>query len=237
MRRLNFTLFFLAILLLVPLANAAEDEPRRTVSVTGEGKTSAPPDMAVIQTGVVTYGKTAADAMASNNETMEKVLGVLKAHEIPPKDVQSSRFTVDPEYERDEQGRRQPEIVGYTMTNQVRVEVHKLENLGKVLDALVRAGSNQISGIRFGIDDPTSVLNQARTLAVEDARMRAELYAEAAGVRLGRLLTISEQGVDVPRPRYLGRGLVEKAASSVPVATGEEVYRARIHMVFALEGI
>jgi len=235
MRRLNFSLFFLAMLFLVPQANAAEDEPRRTVSVTGEGKASAPPDMAVIQTGVVTYGKTAAEAMASNNETMEKILGVLKAHEISPKDVQSSRFTVDPEYKRDDRGRRQPEIVGYTMTNQVRVEVHKLENLDEVLDALVRAGSNQISGIQFGIDDPTSVLNQARSLAVEDARMRAELYAEAAGVRLGKLLTISEQGVDVPQPRYLGRGLAEKAASSVPLATGEEIYRARIHMVFSLE--
>jgi uncharacterized protein YggE len=113
--------------------------------------------------------------------------------------------------------------------------VRDLADLGMVLDSLVRAGSNQVSGISFGIDDPTGVLNQARTRAIADARSRAELYARAAGVRLGKVLSMSEQPVELPRPRHFGRSLAQEDASSVPVATGEQEFRVRIHMVFALE--
>jgi len=142
---------------------------------------------------------------------------------------------VSPEFKRDERGRRQPEIVGYRVTNQVRVEVRNLADLGKVLDALVQAGSNQVSGVSFGIDDPTGVLNQARNRAIADARSRAELYVQAAGVRLGKVLTISEQPIELPQPRHFGLSLAKEAVSSVPVATGEQEFRALIHMVFALE--
>jgi uncharacterized protein YggE len=220
---------------MVAHADANQDEVRRIISVTGQGKATAPPDMAVIQTGVVTHGATAAEALSANNEAMETILGVLKTYKIASKDVQTSSFNVSPDFKRDERGRRQPRIVGYRVTNQVRVKVHNLEDLGKVLDALVRAGSNQVSGVSFGIDDPTGVLNQARNRAIADARSRAELYAQAAGVRLGKVLTISEQPIKLPQPRQIGRSLAQEGVSSVPVETGEQEFRARIHMVFALE--
>ena len=127
---------------------------------------------------------------------MEKIMGVLKENAIASRDVQTSGFNVNPQYKRDKQGRRQLEIVGYRVTNQLRVYVRNLADLGRVLDALVRAGSNQVSGISFGIDDPTGVLNQARKRAVADALRRAQLYAQAAGVRAGRVMTISEEPVE-----------------------------------------
>ena len=121
------------------------------------------------------------------------------------------------------------------MTNQVQVRVRNLPDLGKVLDSLVSAGSNQISGISFGIDDSTGVLNQARNRAVADARSRAELYAHAAGVKVGKVISISEQAIQVPQPRMLGRAMMAAEMSSkVPVATGEQELRATVHAVFEM---
>ena len=235
MRQLKVGLILAAVLLMVAQANAAENEIERIISVTGEGKAAAPPDMAVIHTGVVTYRPTAADALSANNEAMEQILGVLKTFKIASKDVQTSGFNVSPEYKRDERGRTQPEIIGYRVTNQVSVKVRNLADLGKVLDTLVRGGSNQLSGVTFGLEDPTEVLNQARNLAVADARRRAELYAQAAGVRLGKVLTISEQPVEIPQPKGFVRAMKMESVSSVPIATGEQEIHVRIHMVFEIE--
>lgn len=210
-------------------------EPRRTISVTGTGRASAPPDMATIRTGVVTQSETASEALTSNNDAMERIMGVLEEQDIASKDIQTSNFNVSPQYKRDQQGRQQPEIVGYRVTNQVRVHVRNLPDLGEVLDALVGAGSNQLSGISFGIDDPTGLLNQARNRAVADARTRAELYAQAAGVAVGKVLTISEQSIQTPQPQRLAARKV--AESSVPVATGEQKLRTTVSIVFALEDL
>jgi uncharacterized protein YggE len=110
--------------------------------------------------------------------------------------------------------------------------------LGKVLDALVQVGSNQISGISFGIDDPTGVLNQARSRAIADAKMRAQLYAQAAGVRVGKVLTIRESSVPMPRPQNLALGFAAEARSAaVPVATGEQELSASVTVVFELEDL
>lgn len=216
----------------VPVSVA--DEPPRTISVSGEGKASAPPDVATIQTGVVTQASEAAEALADNNRATQRVMDALKSHRIVAKDIQTSNFNIRPNYERT-RNQRQPRIVGYSVTNQVQVRVRNLPSLGKVLDSLVTAGSNQMSGISFGIDDPTGVKNQARNRAVSDARDRAQLYAHAAGVKVGKVISISEQVAQVPRPAVMGRAFAAaEGVGSVPVATGEQEVRATVHMVFAL---
>jgi uncharacterized protein YggE len=227
----------LALLLLaIPSSSLAQDSPQqpaRTLSVTGQGKATAPPDMATIHTGVVTQGSTAGDALEANNKAVQKALEVLKANNIAAKDIQTSRFDVQPEYRHDERGIQQPQIVGYRVTNQVTVHIRNLPSLGQVLDALVEAGSNQISGVSFGIDDATGVMNQARNRAVADARSRAELYAHAAGVKVGRVISISEQGGPSPPPIPMFRTMA--AESAVPIATGEQEIMASVYMVFQLE--
>jgi uncharacterized protein YggE len=228
-------LFLVATLLIFTPANADQDEFRRTISVTGQGKATAPPDMATIQTGVVSVAATATEALSANKETMGRILAILKKHKTAAKDIQTSNFNVSPEYKRDDRGRRKPEIMGYRVTNQVRVKVRNLPDLGNVLDALVRSGSNQVSGISFGVDDPTGVLNQARNRAIADARSRAELYGQAAGVAVGKVLAISEQPVQLPRPKFMSRNLAAAEVSPVPVATGEQEFHVLIHIVFALE--
>ncbi len=224
-----------ASLTVLATSTLAEEQAKRTISVSGEGKATAPPDMATIHTGVITQAVRARDALDANSTAMERIMAALKSHKIAAKDIQTSSFNVRPEYKRGPRGQQQSEIVGYRVTNQVRVRVRNLPDLGEVLDALVEAGSNQVSGISFTIDDPTGVLNQARNRAVADARSRAELYAQAAGVRVGKVISISEQPAVVPRPQYVGRAMAAEAVGAVPVATGEQEVRATVHMMFALE--
>lgn len=224
-----------ALLTLLPYAAVARADDVRTIRVTGEGSASAAPDLATVQTGVVTQSANAKDALAANNKAMESILSAVKSHRVAAKDVQTSQFNVHPVYKHDAQGRTQPEIVAYQVTNQIQVRVRKLANLGEVLDALVQAGSNQVSGVSLSLADPTPILDEARTRAIADAKRRAQLYAKAAGVRVGKVQTIDEQTARRPAPHPLGRQVAVEMAAAVPVATGEDEYRVTVDVVFVLE--
>jgi uncharacterized protein YggE len=233
--RIQQTTCYAALFVIAAAATAAaEEHVERTIRVTGAGQATAPPDMATVQTGVVTQAEKARDALDQNNAAMQRVMAALKSQKIADKDIQTSNFDVRPQYKRGPRGQQQPEIANYRVSNQVRVRVRNLPELGQVLDALVGAGSNQIAGVSFSIDDPTGVLNQARTKAIADARSRAQLYAQAAGVGVGKVLSISEQTAVLPRPQYLGRAIAAEGAGAVPVATGEQEVRATIQVVFQL---
>lgn len=221
--------------LLAALAAPGFGDDMRTISVTGTGKVAAPPDMATIQTGVVTQADTARAALAANNEAMRKILDVLQQHGIADKDVQTSNFNVHPVYRQDPQRRHEPEVTGYRVQNQVRVKVRNLPKLGDVLDALVEAGSNQVSGISFDVDDSSGILNQARSRAIADAKTRAQVYAQAAGVKMGRVLAISEQPPQMPRPMPMRMAMQAEAAASVPVATGEQDFQVTVYVEYELE--
>lgn len=227
------TLAFLA----TPVIAGDADTPLRVITVTGKGEATAAPDMATITTGVSTQATAAADALAINNKAMAKLLAVLKKQGIAKKDVQTANFSVSPIYKRDDKGRTLPEVEAYRVVNQVRVIVRNLESLGKVLDGLVSAGSNRISGIQFGVDDPSGILNQARSQAIRNAKERAEVYAQAAGVKVGAVIQISEQSINPPQPVQLGRRMdfAFAKASSVPVATGEQTFRVQIHVMYELK--
>jgi uncharacterized protein YggE len=233
MRNIIVPLCALTFVALIAGFSSAQ-EAKRTITVTGQGQATAPPDMATIHTGVVSQAKTASEALKANNQAMARLMSALKEHNVADKDLQTSSFDVQPDYRHDPQGRTEPEIVGYRVTNQVRVVVRNLPNLGQVLDALVAAGSNQISGISFGIDEPTGVMNQARNRAVADARSRAELYAQAAGVKVGDVVSISEQVAYVPQPQFFARA-ADSMAASVPIATGQQELQATVQMVFGLD--
>jgi len=209
------------------------DESARTIRVTGQGQASSVPDMATIHTGVVTQAALAVDAMEQNNQSVEKLMSDLKNMKIAETDIQSAQFSVQPEYARGARGERLAEIIGYRVTNQLRIRVRDLPELGKLLDKLIRSGSNQMSGLSFGVDDSTAIMNEARTQAIADARARAELYAKAAGVAVGKILSIDEQQAVIPQPRFFSRAM-EGVAASVPIATGEQDFTASINVVFEL---
>jgi len=207
----------------------------RTISVSGIGEVKSKPDMAVISSGVVSEAPTARDALAKNNTAMSAVIDALKKAGIAEEDIQTSNFQVSPQYPPTQPNQREaPRISGYQVSNDVTARVKNLSKLGAILDALVQVGANQISGISFDIAEPKPLQNEARKLAVADARARAEIYAAAAGVGLGRVLQISEtDGVTMPQPMY--RAQMAKLSWPVPIAAGQQTLTANIAIIFELQ--
>ena len=227
-----FSLVMLASLAFVSTASA--DDMRSTVSVTGEGVVTAVPDMAMVSTGVTTEAATPEAALNANTAAMAELMKVLDQLDIADKDRQTSNFNVSPQYRRDRNESGSPRIDGYRVSNQLTIRVRDLGELGGLLDALVKAGSNQLGNIRFDFSERGELVDKARQLAVADARKRAELYVDAADIGLGEVLSISESGVAVPRPPMMRSAMMAEAAD-VPIAVGESEIRATVHMVFELD--
>ncbi|MDP1626943.1 SIMPL domain-containing protein [Parvibaculum sp.] len=227
---------FLGAALATPAHAQERDEPR-IITITGEGKATAAPDIAYISTGVVTEGKTAAEALAANTKAMAEVFAGLKDAGIAEKDMQTSQFSVYPVYEQQEPQRQPqtPKIGGYRVQNQLTVTVRDLAALGGILDKVVSLGSNQMNGINFSIDKPEPLLDEARKDAVKDALRKAKLYAGAAGVSLGQIVSISENGSGMPQPYYAKDMMMRAEASSVPVAAGEQTITASVNLVIKID--
>ena len=226
------SLLLLALLTLTNTASASDMEA--TISVTGEGVVTAIPDMAMVSTGVTTEAATPEAALNANTAAMNGLMKVLDDLDIAAKDRQTSNFNVSPQYRRERNDPGSPKIDGYRVSNQLTIRVRDLGELGGLLDALVKAGSNQLGNIRFDFADRSKLVDEARQLAVADARKRAELYVDAADVDLGDVLSISESGVAGPRPPMMRSAMMSEAAD-VPIAVGESEIRASVHMVFELE--
>lgn len=210
---------------------------RSRLEVVGEGKVTAQPDMARVHVGVVTEAVSALEALDANNRAMEKLLEVLDRAGIAERDVQTVQFSVSPRYRRERPTDQQVEqrIVGYQVTSTVRVVVRALKTLGGLLDEVVRAGSNRIDGISFDSSQGEKLLDEARRGAVNDAKRKAQLYADAAGVALGPIVLLSEElRGGVPRPQ-LYAGVRVAGASEVPVAAGELEVHASIHITYAIK--
>ncbi len=227
-------------------ANAAvaqEDEPKpRLMSLTGQGKITAAPDMAVLSLGVVSQDKTARQALFANSRAMAALVDAMKKSGIEAKDLQTSGFTVSPVYSRPRrsQGDRPPppEIVGYSVRNMLSVRIRKLDTVGEILDTAVSLGSNTISGLSFTVAEPKPLHDAARQAAMADALQKATLYAEAAGVTLGAIQSISEGGVVLPPPIVpMARAQAEVAFdAAVPVEAGELTFRAQVSVVWEIGG-
>jgi uncharacterized protein YggE len=201
------------------------------VTVTGTGSVTAPPDEAEITTGVVTRAPSAAQALAANSQAMERLVQAMGGLGIAGRDIRTTNISVSPQRQPGKGG-QPPEIVGYEVTNEVRVKVRELTRLGQVLDQQVGQGANVIHGIQFGLQEPTPRLDEARKRAIVDARRKAELYAAAAGLRLGRVVAVQEAGAALPRPEPTSRVMMSAA---VPVAPGEMEIQASVTMTFTLE--
>src|SRR5262249_18047703 len=160
----------------------------------------------------------------------------LKGAGIAEEDIQTSNFAVSPQYPPYQPGQTtSPRITGYQVSNQVTARVKDLAKLGAILDTLVRAGSNQISGIAFDVNEPKSFLEEARKKAVAAARARAELFAAAAGVSLGRVVQISESGAIVAPMPALRYAAMDGAAPSVPVAAGQQTLSANVSVTYEIQ--
>src|SRR5690606_8928124 len=153
------------------------------VSATAEA--TRVPDVASISTGVVTQAGDANAAMRANAEQMDKVMAAIKAAGISERDVQTSGIHLNPQYKYAEN--QPPAITGYQAGNTVNVKVRDLSKLGKVLDAFVASGANQVNGPSFEVDKPEEAYDEARLAALQKARARAKTYADALGLKVRRI--------------------------------------------------
>lgn len=205
-----------------------------TFNLSATGETRVAPNMASISLGVMTEGKTAAEALAANATRMTVVMATLKKAAIAEKDIQTSNLSVNPQYRYVE---NQPAVlIGYQVSNQVTVVVRDLKKLGAAVDATVNAGANQVNGISFGLSDPSAAETAAREAAVRALTAKADLYARATGYRILRLVTLSEGGGYSPQPPMplAAMAMRGKAEDSSPVSGGELSVRIDISAVFEL---
>jgi len=213
---------FVTALSFVP-ARAVE----KLVTVTGEATIAVAPDAAIIRIGVTSQDKTAREASDANAKQMSAVLAAIKDTGIAERDIQTSRLSLQPQYDSSKSGNAR--LTGFQANNQVTVKIRDIDKLAIVLDRAIASGANEMSGIEFVVSEQSKMLDQARDDAVADARRKADLYAKAAGAKLGSVVSISEEGPTAqPRPMQAMR------AGAVPFAPGEQTLRAIVTVTYEL---
>lgn len=226
--------------LAVTIAAPAAAQDLRAVAIDGtvlevsaEGVSARVPDIATIQAGVVTQAQSATAAMAQNSTRMAAVLAALRAAGIAERDLQTASISLSPQYRYE--NNQPPILTGYQASNQVSVRFRDISKSGTILDALVRQGANNIAGPSLSVDKPEAALDEARTDAIAKARARAALYAQAAGLRVERILTISESGaMATPMPVLMGFRNKTEAADTQVVA-GEQQLSVTVSVRFLLK--
>jgi uncharacterized protein YggE len=209
-------------------------ENTRTIIVTGSGEATKAPDMAYLTLGVEADGPTASEALRRNSAQMEATIKTLRDAGVDKKDIQTSNLSVGARYDYSREGQA-PRLIGYQATNTVSVKLRNLEKAGGVIDKAVASGSNRLDSISFGFADPKPLLNDARKSAVADARDRAGLYADAAGVKLGAVLQITDSVSAAPGPYPVAVRAEALDAKAVPIAAGEQSVGASVTVVYAIE--
>ena len=229
-----------ATLLLGALPAAAQTPstpPTRTLSVEGNAEVHVAPDTALVTSGVVTEGDTAAAALSANSAALAKVIAAIRSFGVESKDLQTSGLSLTPRYYRPEKptASDRPRIIAYTAGNVVTARVHDLGRLGDLLDKVTLAGANRIDGIAFVVSNQDALLDEARRKAVADAKGKADLYAAAGGFTLGRIMTLSEESLAVPRPMFArAASVAAPAAVEVPIEAGEATLSVRLRVVWSL---
>jgi len=210
--------------------------PQRNMVVTGTGTVTLTPDIAYINIGVHTEKDTAADAVAENNAQTQQVIDALKSTGVDTKDIQTTNFSIWPNPQYDPQTNQKIGTT-YVVDNTVYVKIHKLDQLGDLLDATVKAGANSINSIQFDVADKTNALKQARDAAVKDAKTQAQELATAAGVSLGDVQNISFYS-NIPTPytdAYGKGGGGMAAAASVPVTPGQMTLTVTVTIMYEIK--
>jgi uncharacterized protein YggE len=205
------------------------------LDISATGSVSRVPDLAIISAGVVTKSPTASGAIADNAARMERVRAALKRAGIADRDIQTSSINLNPDYRYD--NNQPPVLTGYQASNSVSIRFRDIRNTGKILDALVAQGANQINGPSLTIDKPEAAYDEARTKALAAGRARADLYARSLGMRVTRLLSVSEGGTNMPRPPYpmAMMAQAERSDAKTAIEPGSQDLEITLGMSFELE--
>jgi uncharacterized protein YggE len=212
-------------------AQTAEQKPQvdGRVVVIGEGSITVSPNYAQITSGVTTDAKTVKEASDANTKLMNAVMQALLDFGIVQKDIQTSRFSIEPIY-TSQSSSAPAKLSGFRVSNQVQAKVREISQVGEILDRMIKAGATDVGNIAFLVSEPQRAIDQAREDALADARRKAELYARAAGIRLGRVAWITETSNYMPvGPTSI---LAQRQEKPVLIEPGEQTLRANITVGF-----
>ncbi|MDP3729659.1 MAG: SIMPL domain-containing protein [bacterium] len=211
-------------------------QPSRTISVSGEGKATAIPDIARISFSVVSEGKDPVVIADTNNTKINTALEFVKTYDIPAKDIKTTGYNLSPRYEYDE-ARHMSFISGYTLTQTVTVTIRNFSNIGSILAKLPELGINQIDGPNFAVDNDDAYLNVARKEAFDDAYAKAKAMAKQNGVSLSRVVTFSESFSGGPIGIYRSFGIggdMEKAVAAPTIEPGSEEISVTVSVTYEI---
>jgi len=236
--------FFFALLIGAATLPTAAGAQQSTISQTiagtrldlnASGEVTRVPDVAIISAGVVSRAPTATAALQDTADRMSRVLAALKRAGVEGRDIQTSNVNLNPEYRYPQD--QAPQLVGYSATNTVAIRFRDIRNSGKILDALVGQGANQINGPSLVIDKPEAALDEARAKAIAIGRARADLYARSLGMRVVRVVSVNENGgYAMPPPvPMMARDIMVTGAAKTEIAPGEQKLQVNLAMTFELQ--
>lgn len=232
----TFLAMALATAIALPVAaEAAEPAPRRIV-VIGEGEAAVRPDIAILSLTVMREALTAREALDANNKAMAEVIAAMKASGVEDRDLQTAGVQINPRYDyvTKPDGTQEAKLAAYQVMNTITIRVRDLAKTGEILDKSVTLGVNQGGGVTFTNDDPSATLTEARKKAVANAIDKAKVLTEAAGVKLGQVIEISDVAYAQPPVPIEAKAYGGAADAAVPIEAGENAYRVQVNVTFEL---
>ena len=228
------------------VASTSDGASQSGIWVSGTGIVTVAPDLAVLTVGVEARASTVQEALTQAAGAMTDIVSMLEGEGVEAQDIQTRSFSINPQYtwrERtDDEGGRYSErvLTGYVVSNRASVRLRDLDRVGEMVDLVASAGGDltRIEGVSFTVQDPEPHRAEARKAAVEQAKAKAEQFAQDAGVTLGEVMVISEGGGSVPAPRAFAESAafgLATADASTPISEGELEIRASVQMVFAIQ--
>jgi len=232
-RRIVPALAALALVLGACSAWPGQSKTPNTIAVTGIGKVSIPPDLAITTLGVQTQGMDIAQAVEDNNRRSAQVRSALGEAGVADQDMQTTYFNVSTQPKYDEFGNPTGETL-YYVDNTITVKIRQVDSLSATLQAALSAGANSVQGVSYTLENPSQALDQARQLAIADAQSQAELLAASAGVKLAGLYSLADNGgyAVSPTDTIYGKG---GAAASVPTTPGALLYQAQVYATYEIQ--
>jgi uncharacterized protein YggE len=204
-----------------------------TVTVQGSSQVEAIPDQAQINLGIVTTGKTAEEAQLENSVLANAVQTKLFAMGVPEGKLQTTQYAVYPIH-NDDKAQKAPTIIGYRVSHTLSATVDDMTQIGVVIDNALAAGANQILGISFKKRDDNQLKTKALQEAVKEATVKAEAIAAASGKKLGKIVSVQENGVSIHLPEFTQRYMLKADGGSTPIMPGSIRVNGAVSMVFEI---
>jgi uncharacterized protein YggE len=209
--------------------------PEHTISVSGTGRIVLSPDTADLRLGVSTTAKSVKAARAAAATSMAAVIASIKKLGIADKDIQTTTLSLQPQYDYS-YNTNPPKLTGYQLSNAIAVTVRDLDRLGDAIDGALASGATSLDGVSFRVADQAAAEGQARQAAIDEAKAKAKTLADAAGISIGGVASISETVAPVPYPVYYGFGAATPKATDIqtPVAAGSTEVTVTVAVVYLI---